>query len=571
MIKKITVRPGKGSWLSLALVIFLSACGGSSLESDDDTPAPLVLVNAGNDRSVNEGSTVTLSGDASGQTEALTYSWSVSPALTITHDDTTTAAASFTAPATAEVLTYTFTLAVTDGDGNQGSDTVEYQITPVNEAPIAAVSVSAPTTTTNGGYPAGGSVVLDASASSDPDATNTTAPIAGYRWSQTTGTNVLNNVSLDGSTLEFITPIADAASTLTFALTVTDQEGAEATATIDVPVLSAAQTIPTVDAGIDHQLFSGESIVLDGVATTTVPAAQPLSYSWLNDSALEPQIQDASALQTFAVAPSVESEQTLTFTLTVTDAFGNQVDDSVSVTVRPFPISVLNDTGVVSQASETAVSAGYQPGYPGQDGQRGADVVNLAGQSEKAGRGLQGFDFTRLDSVGDEVDDTSQPWRCVRDNVTGLVWEVKTDDATLHGARHDYTWYQTENNGGINGVQMSASASCTLTSCDTDSFIAAVNAEGLCNFFDWRLPTHNELLSIVHYGQSASPLVDTDYFPNTASGITAPLWYWTQVPSADGATDNGTQTSWVLDFATGNDNFINKATPARIRLVRGGR
>ncbi len=38
-------------------------------------------------------------------------------------------------------------------------------------------------------------------------------------------------------------------------------------------------------------------------------------------------------------------------------------------------------------------------------------------------------------------------WIMVRDNVTGLIWEVKTDDETIHDKDNRYTWYdnnQTE-------------------------------------------------------------------------------------------------------------------------------
>jgi hypothetical protein len=43
------------------------------------------------------------------------------------------------------------------------------------------------------------------------------------------------------------------------------------------------------------------------------------------------------------------------------------------------------------------------------------------------------------------------------------------------------------------------------------------------------------------------------------------------MPNVDGVNESGSQSSWALDFDTGVDNFINKSTQARIKLVRAGR
>lgn len=553
----------------IAMVLLLASCSGSSLDSDTNQPTPDVLVNAGTNKSVNEQSTVVLNATAQGTTDTLTYSWSASPALTITHEDANSPAATFIAPSVTEILTYVLTLVVTDENGNQGSDTVEYQINPVNEAPSALIEVINPVI--NGSYPAGIEITLDGSASSDVDPADSLDPIAAWRWQQTAGTDVLDNVSLDGDSIAFVTPILDDANALSFELTVTDQEGAQDTASITLQVLSASQTQPLVDAGVDHQVFSGEIILLTGEASTSIPAGLPLLFDWLNDSELVPVINNRSAEKTYAIAPLVTQTELVTFTLMVTDAYGNEVEDSINVRIKPLPISNMNDTGVTLQASLTQNGTQHQSAFPGQDGQRGQDIISENGLLEKAGRGEQGFDFTKLDAIGDEQDDTSQDWSCVRDNTTGLVWEVKTDDSELHGAEHSFSWYQEDLNGGYEGTQGSLSLTCDNDQCDTESFVAAVNQAGLCNFYDWRLPTHNELLSLVHYGNVTGTKIDLNYFPYTDDFVTSPLWYWTSQPSADGVSDDASQTAWAIDFSTGNDNFLNKSTLGKVRLVRGGR
>lgn len=555
----------------LCSALLLMSCSGGGLDNDNPSSDPLVLVNAGLDQSINEGVSYVLSGNASGQSEELSYAWTVSPALSIEQEDTSSPEATFVAPTTSEVLTFTFTLRVSDAQGNQGSDTVQFTINPINEAPQAVVAVQQYAGFGNNLFPAGVAVILDGSASFDNDAVDSLNPIASYEWQQTAGVDALNAVSLNGDSLAITSPITDSGTSLSFELKVSDQEGATNVSSVTIRVQSASETQPLASAGPDHQLYSGELILLNGQASTSIPAAQPLSFTWLNDSELLPQIDAASSLQTFAVAPIVSSEQKVSFTLRVSDANGNQAEDSLTVTIKPSPQYFLNDSGVTSQADITSVGTAYQGDFPGQDGQQGQDVVAANGLLTKAGRGMAGFDFTRLDDIGDEVDDTSADWTCIRDNLSGLIWEAKTTDAGLHDRLHSYSWYQSSDNGGYAGVLSGATASCSIASCNTESYVAAVNGAGLCGFYDWRLPTHKELLSIVHFGNSSGPRIDTDYFPNTSNGLAAPVWYWTNMASADGVQSSAAQNAWAIDFATGNDNFLNKSTAARIRLVRAGR
>lgn len=548
-------------------------CSQSTLDSDTNTPSPNVLVNAGIDQFVDEQTTITLSAQATGQTDVLTYAWRVSPDVTITQDDASVGTATFTTPVATEILTYTFTVVVTDANGNTGSDSVLYQINPVNVSPSAFIQVNQFEALSTNQFPAGYEVILDAKTSSDMDSTNKENPIAAYLWQQTAGESVLTGISVQGDSLAFITPIQNDANSVSITLTVTDQEGAEDVKTVTFSIQSANDTFPVVDAGLSHQVFTGESINLNGTASTAIAASEPLIFTWLNDSEKDPQIESPNALQTVAIAPAVSGTETVTFTLRVQDAQGHSVDDSLTVTIKSLPTQPINDTGVILQATDSQILSGYQGDYPGQDGQRGQDIIHANNLSEKAGRGEKGFDFTRLDEMGDEVDDDNASWRCVRDNITGLIWESKTDvlTTTLHSSSYSYSWYETDEVEGFDGDENGISTSCSLTSCNTESFIAEVNVQGLCNFRDWRLPTHNELLSLLHLGQTTAPMIDTDYFPSTTDSLTVPVWYWTQDSSADGFANEQAQNAWAIDFASGNDNFLNKSTASKVRLVRAGR
>jgi chitinase len=548
-------------------------CSGSALDSDTNTLSPNVLVNAGINQFVDEQTTITLSAQATGQTDVLTYAWRASPDVTITQDDASLGTATFTTPVATEILVYTFTVVVTDANGNTGSDSVLYQINPVNVSPSAFIQVNQFEALSANEFPAGYEVMIDGITSSDTDSTDTENPIAAYLWQQTAGESVLTGISLQGDSLAFVTPILNDANSVSISLTVTDQEGAEDVETVTFSIQSSADTLPVIDAGLSHQVFTGESINLNGTASTAIAVSEPLIFTWLNDSEKDPQIQSPDALQTVAIAPAVSGTETVTFTLRVEDAQGNSVDDSLTVTIKSLPTQALNDTGVILQATDSQILSGYQGDYPGQDGQRGQDIIHANDLSEKAGRGEQGFDFTRLDEMGDEVDDDNASWRCVRDNITGLIWESKTDvlTTTLHSSSYSYSWYETDEVEGFDGDENGISTSCSLTSCNTESFIAEVNVQGLCNFRDWRLPTHNELLSLLHLGQTTAPMIDTDYFPSTTDSLTVPVWYWTQDSSADGFANEQAQNAWAIDFASGNDNFLNKSTAGKVRLVRAGR
>ena len=141
----------------------------------------------------------------------------------------------------------------------------------------------------------------------------------------------------------------------------------------------------------------------------------------------------------------------------------------------------------------------------------------------------------------------------VQDNVTRLMWEVKTDDGSVHDRDNTYTWYDPnpDTNGGVAG---------TLSPNDTKDFIDALNNSNFGGYSDWRLPTIKELASIVNLGKY-NPSIDETYFPNTMSSC-----YW-----SSSTCFNGTGYAWGVNFNRGNDhNYYTKAYDWYVRAVRGG-
>jgi len=228
----------------------------------------------------------------------------------------------------------------------------------------------------------------------------------------------------------------------------------------------------------------------------------------------------------------------------------------------------LNDTGqdlCYDGGALVACTADSTAPYPGQDGRFGRDAARAAGVlPAKTGGGAAGFDFTALNASGNPT--TPGGHACVKDNVTGLTWEVKptTPNTSLRYAGHTYTWYDSTR-PSEQGSQGGNSCNATLppgSLCNTQAYVAAVNAAGLCGKSDWRLPTSQELLSIVHNGVW-NPSIDTTYFPD--SSVWTSVHWWTSETYAPVPAN-----AWLVDFVYGGTVDGNKTFAYWVRLVRSG-
>ncbi len=215
------------------------------------------------------------------------------------------------------------------------------------------------------------------------------------------------------------------------------------------------------------------------------------------------------------------------------------------------------------------------------------------------------------DENGSEAEGTQ--WSCVRDNETGLYWEVKTNDEGLRDRDWEYTWYDTNplTNGGdwgigdtgegtttgyetFTGMQSGSDECFDRARCDTEKYIEDVNATQLCGFDDWRLPTGDgeqdgvasaqELQSLLNCQgfsngnneeqassdceQANAPLIDIDYFPNSNRESLPflyevnPDFYWTSTASASA------RSALSVLFLRGYDTTSTKNSPQFVRLVR---
>ncbi len=260
-------------------------------------------------------------------------------------------------------------------------------------------------------------------------------------------------------------------------------------------------------------------------------------------------------------------------TVKATNGAGSSVASNTVNVTPAAPRIVLNDTGITGCWNDTAiVTTGVEADdivtgtHPRQDCRYGRDAAAAAaGKLTKVGGGSKGFDFTKIANNGTvttaDLGSVDTDWACTRDNVTGLVWEVKTTTG-LRSQYHDYTWYNS--NAATNGGDVGTVSLGTCNDpgrCDTEKFVSDVNAAGLCGASDWRIPTKNELMSLVDYGiASPGPTIDTTWFPNT---IASAFWSASAYAGYSGY-------AWNVGFGYGYASLNYRSDAFRVRLVRAG-
>lgn len=140
---------------------------------------------------------------------------------------------------------------------------------------------------------------------------------------------------------------------------------------------------PTVDAGEDQQLGSGQTAVLDGTADDSDGSIA--SIQWSQNSGSTVSLTSTDQLMASFVAPQVLSEETLTFTLTVTDDEGAVASDQVAVVISPISTSLLPAVGPdEAQCPATLADLGTTVVHV-CDCQTGADSGCLAGNDANSG------------------------------------------------------------------------------------------------------------------------------------------------------------------------------------------
>ncbi|MEC7309054.1 glycosyl hydrolase family 18 protein [Vibrio gigantis] len=177
---------------------------------------------------------------------------------------------------------------------------------PVNRKPTAAAgadqAVEGPA-----------SVSLDGSASKDSDGT-----IASYVWSQVSGTAVtLANANAAVASFDVVEVAQQ--ETLTFSLTVTDNEGATSTDTVVVTVnpkdTGPVNTAPVAVVTAPAEVNAGDVVVVDASASSDADQ-DTLTFTWDVPAGIDATVQGSSVS---FVAAEYTQDTTLNFSVTVSD------------------------------------------------------------------------------------------------------------------------------------------------------------------------------------------------------------------------------------------------------------
>lgn len=171
--------------------------------------------------------------------------------------------------------------------------------------------------------------------------------------------------------------------------------------------------------------------------------------------------------------------------------------------------------------------------------------------------------YLKIKANGSLLPDNANVWACVIDTKNKLMWEVKTKKKGIHNRNNKYRW------GGKTALDYGGNRYT-----DWNSLVNGSNQKRLCGFSNWRVPSKDELSTIVeckggmNMGGSAGcfswlkntrPTINMVYFPYTNN-----YFYW-----SSSTHDNSNDAAWSFSFGQGGGHFIFRNSGLHLRLVRG--
>lgn len=541
--------------------LLIVGCGGGSSSSEEKAPAPL-SVNAGSDISLDEKLTFSLNAVAS--PEGGTFTWRQLSGPIIEGFPLEGATQEVTAPDIKQDQVLELAVEYVAPDNRTVSDSILVAVKSVNLLPVVSIKQTSPSTLPS---QYGDSIVLSSADSFDPDENG---KLVSYLWQQIAGSNI-SIADTSSANLTFTHPLLAQNEDVTFKLTITDDEGGVQSNSLTLTLQQSNQLL-YANAGANQNAFEFSTVTLD--ATNSISVESSFSCSWVQQSGISVTINNPELCQTQFIVPDVDAPEPLIFEVTVTDSANRTDSAQTQVLAEPKALGLINDTGMNRCFDNSKVLSNcVSTEFPEQDASRGRDVH--ASLLDKVGSGPGAFDFTKLDQFAGELPDSSTTFSCVRDNISGLIWEVKQvsngilPNTQLREAQNSYTWFlNSVNNGGESGVEAAAQTSCPSTvNCGLEQYLTEVNEANYCGGNNWRVPTHSELSSLLSFAQEGSgSVMIADYFPNTATQlINDVVPYWTMQTSVEGGRY---AFAWAIDMVSGKDIGYPKQNLGYVRLVR---
>ena len=365
----------------------------------------------------------------------------------------------------------------------------------------------------------GARVDLDGSGSSDVNDN-----IATYDWQQTGSGDTVDITSSSSAEAWFTAPEVSGTITLTFELTVTDKTQRSSSSSTEVVVQNmvlpsdfAATEINAASVDLDWSAASDDLIY--NIYVSSYATCDLANYQSCADGRLYSDEQPGYMVAGLSIASDYY------FWLELESGALRETSSSPLGLTTNEP--QLNDSGI-EHGGDYLTEENNDGCFSDVNALQDCDLGRDATHNDDSD-GHAGFSYTKIDSNGEVLPDYAIEWSCVQDNVTGLIWEVKTNDGGLHDRDDRYSWYD-----GASGSSDTGGDSCygyqaddTATHCNTEAFVDRVNAVGMCGAKDWRLPSLEELRSIGDYSIDSRG-IDNNYFPNvnseTSNSDTSYFW-----------------------------------------------
>ena len=511
--------------------------------------APAITAQPGS-VSVTAGQTATFSVTASG-TAPLSYQWKKGGS-----NIAGATSSSYTTPATSSGdngALFTVIVSNSAGTATSSNATLTVNVVPTISTHPASQTVTAGQTVSFGVVATG------------------TAPLS-YQWRK-------NGSNINGATSStYTTPATvDGDNGAVFTVVISNVAGTvtsnSATVTVNPAPVAPAITTQPGSVSVTAGLTATFSVTASGTA--------PLSYQWkkngsnisgANASSYTTPLTtgaDSGSVYTVTVSNSADSVTSGNATLTVTSAGTGPVVNSETIKVRTFPagsqdISISGSGFTGSSWHKFSTDGGANWAYADtQPIIRSSTSMSVAvSRTLAAGTELlirmcsnkqanascsSGYVTVSIDVFFSTVS-TYTTEECVRDDLTGYIWEGKTTSGIRSGT-NTYTNYDSNYSGGVD----------INSSGNSIGYVNAVNTSALCGYMDWRMPTKEELKTVVDNSTISNYFkINTTWFPNTQN-----TYYWTSSPYANVETYAST-----INLYGGYESGSYRGGTAPIHLVR---